>query len=91
MTLYSLLQNQTMTSVTQDLENFWSNGIKPNLCGFAITAGGVFFVTPVLIPTVQRIPLLGGLGLRAQEAVLAGVYAVASVSLCSQLGLAKFL
>lgn len=80
-----------MSSITQDLENFWTNGIKPNLCAFAFTAGGVYFLTPILLSTVQRVPLVGSLSVRSQEALLAGVYGVGSVSLCAQLGLAKFL
>lgn len=80
-----------MSSVTQDLENFWTNGVKPNLCAFAFTAAGVYFLTPILAPTVARIPVVGSLAPRAQEALLAGVYGVGSVSLCAQLGLAKFL
>lgn len=80
-----------MSTISQDLENFWSNGVKPNLCAFAFTGLGVYFLSPMLVPYVGRVPVIGSFGSRAQEAILAGVYGVGSVSLCAQLGLAKFL
>lgn len=80
-----------MSSITTDIENFWTNGIKPNLCAFAVTAGGVYFLSPMLIPYTARLPIVGNFSLASQSAMLAGGYAVASVTVCSQMGLARFL
>lgn len=80
-----------MSGITQDIENFWSNGIKPNLCTFAITGASVYFLTPMLLPYTSRLPIVGSLSVGAQAAMLAGGYAAGSMTVCKSLGLAKFL
>lgn len=56
--------------------------IKPNLCLGAATAGGHFFISPMLTPYMGQVPLINSLGLRAREALLVAVYSFAGIAVC---------
>ncbi len=70
--------------------------IKPHSCAILVTGIGVYFLTPMLAPSVsgglQSLPVLGGfVSLRGTEALLAGIYAASSVAVCEKTGLVKYL
>jgi hypothetical protein len=73
------------SSFFSTVEDWYVNDIKPYLCTFGITAVGVYFLTPVLLPSLNRSALGNVLSARTIAALLAGSYAAVSVPLCVKL------
>lgn len=69
------------------LRSTYDDYIRPNVCAFLITAAGIYFVTPMIVPMLSGIPIVRSLGYNARAALLGGSYAVGSVIACQQLGL----
>jgi hypothetical protein len=65
--------------------DFWTNDVKPYLCGFVVVAGGVYFLSPTLGPMVSQLPLISSLSPAAVNALLAGGYAAVSMPICTYL------
>ena len=57
---------------------------KNNLVLFGTVAAGVYFVTPMIQPSINSLPLVGSLSFGSQAAILAGVYGVVGVNLNSK-------
>lgn len=65
--------------------DFYNKDIKPYLCSFAIVAGGVYLLSPMLVPRMASLPLIGGSSELSKQAILAGLYGAASPMACQWL------
>ena len=73
--------------------DFYKNYIAPNICGFTTVFIGVYFINPMIVEnaTLNALPVWGNLAVVTKNALLAGLYGVLSITICEQLGIAKFL
>jgi len=59
--------------------DFYNKDIKPHLASFLLVAGGVYFLSPILLPKMASLPLIGNSSELTKQALLAGTYSASSV------------